>query len=403
MATRAPTQATHQLATGAWTPEQGWRVKAGSEVALDDDSAADALPLLDSRSTLVLAFGSPDITRSRAGIAELARAFPTSHILGCSTAGEILGATLTDGGLGVGIIKFQHSRLSSCYAPIRGPQDSFIAGATIAHQLEGAGLRAVFLLSDGLNINGSELVAGLNSVLASDVIVSGGLAADGTAFKSTWTIRNGAATTGFVTAVGLYGDRLRVGFGSKAGWEAFGPQRKITRSEGQLLLELDNKPALDLYKQYLGERAGELPSAALLLPMAVREQPGRGDYLVRTVLGVDEARNGLQFAGNMPEGFCAQLMRADFDRVIAASGHSAYAAHESSGSDGACLAIAISCVGRRLILGNRTCQELQGSLCSLPRGSMQVGFYSYGEVSPLACGRAELHNQTMTLTTFREE
>ena len=67
------------------------------------------------------------------------------------------------------------------------------------------------------------------------------------------------------------------------------------------------------------------------------------------------------------------------------------------------LAIAISCVGRRLVLGERTEEETEATLDVLPDGTQQIGFYSYGEISPLSSGRCDLHNQTMTLTTISEE
>jgi hypothetical protein len=78
-------------------------------------------------------------------------------------------------------------------------------------------------------------------------------------------------------------------------------------------------------------------------------------------------------------------------------------AHCGDESCGETLSIAISCVGRRLVLGERTEEELEAALQVLPAGTQQVGFYSYGELSPFASGHCDLHNQTMTLTTLGEQ
>jgi hypothetical protein len=227
-------------------------------------------PALDSPTTLVLVFGAPRFIDDPPPIEELARAFPRSHILGCSSAGEISGARIRDDSLSVGVAKFEGTDLRIASAPAKSPEGSFAAGEAIAKELARPDLRGVFVLSDGLNVNGSELVRGLNSVLPESVVVTGGLAGDGDRFKRTWVLHEGRPQSNVVSAVGLYGDRVRVGHGSKGGWDKFGPERRITRSEGNVLYELDGKPALQLYKEYLGARAAELPSSGLLFPLAIR-------------------------------------------------------------------------------------------------------------------------------------
>jgi len=269
-------------------------------------------------------------------------------------------------------------------------------------QLDRHALRSVFVLSDGLNVNGSELVKGLNSRLPGNVVVTGGLAGDGDRFRRTWVIQDGKPATNVVTALGLFGDRLAVSHGSKGGWDSFGPERRITRSQGNILYELDGKPALALYKEYLGDRASGLPATGLLFPLSIRQDASDSRQLVRTILGVDEANQSMIFAGDVPQGYLAQLMRANFDRLVTGASQAADLASNGHTSGGPTLAVAISCVGRRLVLGERTEEETEITLENLPPGTQQVGFYSYGEISPYASGSCDLHNQTMTLTTFAE-
>jgi hypothetical protein len=258
----------------------------------------------------------------------------------------------------------------------------------------------MIVFSEGLAVNGSELVRGINFVTGPGVVVTGGLAADGERFRSTWVFDGGEPASRRVVALGLYGDRAVVTHGSKGGWDIFGIERHVTRSEGNVLFELDGKPALKLYKDYLGERASGLPATALLFPLAMRQAGDASKQLVRTVLAVNEETQSLTFAGDIPMGSLVQLMRANFDRLIQGASDAATLAR--AGGDGPVLSLAISCVGRRLVLGQRTEEEIEATLEVLPSRTRQVGFYSYGEISPFASGPCDLHNQTMTLTTLSE-
>lgn len=375
----------HTEATG-WTPE------------LPTD--------LDSERTMILAFGGSEVIDQPRAMQELAAAFPQSHLMGCSTGGEILGAEVHDGCLAVAIVSFEHTSLVRAFAIARA-DSSLAAGRELARQLAGPSLRLVFVLADGIDINGTDLVAGLNENLPDDVVVTGGLAADGDRFERTWVAGPDGPATGTIAAIGFYGDRFRVGHGSRGGWDIFGPERLVTRSDGRVLYELDGKPALELYKTYLGELASGLPATGLLFPLALRPadsdvSEGPEKQVVRTILAVDENDQSMTFAGEIPEGHLAQLMKANFDRVIGGAWHAALVARdrEPGVEDG--LVIAVSCVGRRWLLGERTEEELEHTLDVLPDGIQQIGYYSYGELSPVGVGACDLHNQTMTLTTIAE-
>lgn len=379
-----------KLDTFSYSTASGW----------SDEPLAD----FDSENTLVVVFGSPDLDGVREPLGELVARFGRSHVIGCSTAGEIFGTALTDNSLSVAVARFERgTRVATASASVQSQNESFAAGESIARQLNDPSLRGVLLFSDGLNVNGSELVRGLNAVLPADVVVTGGLAGDGSRFERTWVMHAGAARSNMVCAAGLYGDLVTIGHGSKGGWDNFGPERVVTRSQGNVLIELDGRPALELYKEYLGELASGLPATGLLFPLALRASAADDKRLVRTILAVDEAAQSMTFAGDVPEGALARLMRANFDRLIEGASEAASMAGDAQvGQTGETLAIAISCVGRRLVLGERAEEEIEATLDELPAGTRQIGFYSYGEISPYAKGSCDLHNQTMTLTTIRE-
>ncbi|MGO9876614.1 MAG: FIST signal transduction protein [Acidimicrobiia bacterium] len=377
-----------ETATHSWTPSAGWSGPLGG---------------LDSEATILVAFGDAGLRDRVEPIAELVGAYPRSHVVGCSTSGQFLDTSLSDGTLVVGVARFASTIVTSMCVPIASADDSFRAGRDLARGVASENLRALFVVSDGLCVNGSELARGIRSVVSDDVVVTGGLAGDGDRFGSTWLLVDGLPQSGFVSAVGLSGDALRVGHGSRGGWDKFGPERLVTRSKANVLFELDGRPALEIYCSYLGDLADGLPATALLFPLALRDDCDDEVQLVRTVLAVDESAQSMTFAGDVPEGCLAQLMHANFDRLVDGAGAAAGAAVDMMPTtDGATLAIAVSCIGRRLVLGERVEDEIEAVYDCLPALSRQIGFYSYGELSPAGGGPCELHNQTMTLTTISE-
>ena len=352
--------------------------------------------------TLGIVFGPSNALDNPAFFDRLRERLPEVHLIGCSTAGEIHHNRIDDESLVLALLQFEHSQVRSCSTRVETAAASRHAGIHLAEALDAPDLQAVFVLSDGLCVNGSELIGGLNSILGSRVVVTGGLAGDGPRFERTWVLDGGGVGNRKAAAVGLYGDRLRIRYGSRGGWDKFGIVRAVTRAEGNTLYELNGRPVLDLYKEYLGERAADLPASALLFPLAILSDREEEQRVVRTVLSVDEENNSMTFAGDIPVGARVQLMRANLERLIDGATEAALAIGKSLPEKTPGLLIAISCVGRRLVLGERTEEELESVLEELPGLSRQIGFYSYGEISPVSRGPCELHNQTMTLTFIGE-
>ena len=359
-------------------------------------------PLADPARTLVILFGPSLLLDTPGPVQTVLAAYPGAAAIGCSSSGEIFGTRIQDDTLVVGLLEFDSTTVRTASAHVADPGHSFDAAQALAGQLMDPALRGVLVLSDGLGVNGSELIRGLNAVLPARVVTSGGLAGDGDRFKRTWVVKDGRPVSGYVTAVGFYGSAVRLTHGSKGGWDLFGPERLITRSQGNVLYELNRKPALQLYKEYLGGLAGGLPGAALHFPLAIRHTQQDAKRLVRTILAIDETAQSLTFAGDMPEGAYAQFMRANFDRLIQGASDAATLAAAPGTASAPTLSLAISCVGRRIVLGERTEEEVEAVFDVLPEGAQQIGFYSYGEISPYSTGQCDLHNQTMTLTTISE-
>lgn len=369
-----------------WTLNSGWSQPAET---------------IDGSPDLILLFGAPAALENPSQpVAALRARYPEALCVGSSSAGEIFGSHVTDGAISAVVIKFATTRVRVAVRPIETSADSYAVGQALAGELTAPDLRHVLVLSDGLKVNGTSLTAGLREGLPPAVAATGGLAGDGADFKRTVIVNGDQIASGLVVALGFYGHTLQVRFGSAGGWESFGPKRLITEAEGNVLYELDGQPALELYKRYLGERAAELPATGLFFPLEILSDTTTNQRgLVRTILAIDEEKQSLTFAGDMPKGHYARLMKASCDRLVFGAED---AALQTQGEP-VTLAILVSCVGRKLVMGQRVEEEVEAVLSVLGPGAQVAGFYSYGEICPGHPGHGcELHNQTMTLTTFAE-
>ncbi len=363
---------------------------------------ANELALLrDCDPHLVLVFGNAAWLTSLAG--PLTDLYPSAKRLGCTTAGEISTQGVSDGTCVVTAVHFDATQLVTASTLLVSMEDSFAAGQRLARQLPAAGLRTVLLLGQGVNINGSAMIAGMADVLGADVLITGGLAGDDAAFKETHVLCDGGVFNDRIACVGLYGDQLEVSHGSFGGWMPFGPARKVTRCVNNVLFELDGEPALEIYKRYLGEHAAGLPASGLLFPFSMLGSDHNDVGLIRTILAVDEAQGSLTLAGDIdPDGYL-RLMHASTDALVDGAEAAAQAAGQALQSAGQGLALLVSCVGRKLVMGGRVEEEVEAVADVLKQSAQLTGFYSYGEISPfigeMAC---KLHNQTMTITHLSE-
>lgn len=378
-----------QIEQKLWTKESGWQTLRSCDFT--------------SPPQLVLAFGGTSIFKDGRLLKEVAAMYPDAIMAGCTTAGEIQDVGVTDDTLAVTAVAFRKTRVASVSVSMDHVADSLLAGKKLAAMLDPTGLAHVFVLSDGLTVNGSKLAKGLSESVPDGVTVTGGLSGDEARFQETYVICDGVAKQNCVSVIGFYGDALKIGFGSLGGWDPFGTERIITRSKANVLYEMDGQSALKLYKQYLGEQANDLPASGLLFPLAVRSVQG-GKAVVRTILAVDEKEQSMTFAGDMPEGHYARLMKANFNRLIDGALMAAKSSAVPFGATSPELAILISCVGRKMVLKQRVEEEVEAVREVLGNDVALTGFYSYGEIAPLLPSvTCELHNQTMTITTFLEK
>lgn len=354
------------------------------------------------KAQLVLAFGAGEIIILQSVFDHIKATYPNADIVSCSTSGEIIDDQVFDDSVVVTAIQLEKSFIKTVEHQINKDVNSYETGKLLVQELYSDELKSVLVITEGTFINGSELVSGMNEVNKRNIPITGGLAGDAARFIKTQVGLNAPASEGKTVGIGFYGDAIQIGHSSFGGWDEFGKERIITKSSKNVLYEVDGKLALDLYKEYLGPYVDELPGSALLFPISVRSDDSEKN-LVRTILSIDEDNKSMTFAGNMPEGSKVRLMKVNFEKIIDGSSIAAKNSMDNGQKPSPDLAILISCVGRKLILQDRTGEEVLAAKKIFGTNTTITGFYSYGELSPFNFkSNCELHNQTMTITTFTE-
>lgn len=349
-----------------------------------------------SSADIILVFAQRELIESVDLKSSLSQ-YSSAETIICSSAGEILDIDVYDESIACTAISFEKTSVKTFITNIEG-KTSESAGRDIALNIDQQNLSHVMIFSDGGLVNGTDLMNGINEVFENKIMVTGGLAGDGAKFEKTIVGLNDNIQSGNIVSVALYSNDLKVRHGSRGGWKPFGPIREITKSASNILYELDDKNALDLYKEYLGDKVDGLPGSALLFPLMITLE--NGTELVRTILSVNETDGSMTFAGNVPEGCKAQLMLASDEELIDGA---AMAAEDATSEEEPELVLLVSCIGRKLVLGPRVDEEIDAVKEQLGESATYIGFYSYGEICPLSSNvSGDLHNQTMTITTFKE-
>ncbi len=376
------------------------------QIIFDDNKKGNVLftsnDFNSNKVNLVLAFGERVFLNQIKPYDKIKSLYPRADIIICSTSGQISNTILIENSVVVTAIELEKTTVKVAEIDILNETNIQELGELIQKDFFKEDLKSILILSEGSFVNGTELINKLIRQTDGRIPIFGGLAGDEYNFEQTIVGLNNDATQGKVVAVGFYGDAIHFGFGSDGGWSDFGPEREVTLSDKNILYKIGDRFALDLYKEYLGKYADELPGSSLYFPLSMKENAS-SEPVVRTILSIDEEKKSMTFAGNIPKGALVRLMKGNLDKLIDAS-YSAASQTFSTQATKPQLALLVSCVGRKIVLGSRIEEELEVVREVFGEDTLVCGFYSYGEISPklknLAC---ELHNQTMTIATIYEE
>lgn len=368
------------------------------------EAAQELLLELGAEPEAVLLFASARYDQGEV-LAGFAGELPAStRIVGCSSYAEInseeaLTGSVTAMGLRLGSVAFETFKLDGADG------DSLAAGRVFGAQVKAFEPDLLLLFPDGLKMNGTQFLLGIQEIVGRDLPIIGGMAADDGTFTATYEYHGRELISGGAVGLGLKGG-IEVITAAKAGWLPVGARRTCTRVEGgKAILELDGHPALHLYKEYLGERADEMPAVGIEFPLGVvggvqgtqRLPDSEGLLLVRAVIGVDEERKALLCVGEIPAGAEVCMTRAGKEDLIEAADAAVGVARAAMPAPQ--VAFIFDCMGRKLVLGARYKDELRRSF-ELLGGTPTIGFYTYGELSPVQ-GVTMYHDETFTLALVK--
>lgn len=357
---------------------------------------------IELNNPLVLVFGNRFLLEQESVLADIREQFPYEHLVFGSTSGEIMCCNVNDQSIVVTAIEFEKSTFEIVTENILSfDKNAKALGEALYARIPKDNLKHLFVLSEGSFINGSSLIDGLENQDTTNVSITGGLCGDDARFIKTLASYKENPIEGEVVLIGFYGASLEITFASYGGWIPFGPERTITKSKGNILFEIDDQPALDLYKKYLGEKANELPQASLLYPLNVTPE-GKNEPVVRTILNINDDKNSMVLAGDVPVNSRVQLMMASVDGIAGGAAHAAKFAMKDRQTPPQ-MALLVSCIGRKLVMNQRVEEEIEQVQEIIGTATAITGFYSYGEMAPFNGQKTcELHNQTMTLTLISE-
>src|SRR3989344_303469 len=345
-------------------------------------------------------FGQSEVLK---GVREASGGAP---LVGCSDAGEITNEGPSQHSVGVMAIS---SDQIDFYTGLgrdvkKGARE---AGQAVAKEVKEKAkdpLQAFIMFPDVLTGNGADIVRGALDVLGEHFPVVGGAAGDDFLFEKTYEYQDDEAASGAVGGVGLVG-KFSMGAGVRHGWVPIGVPMKVTKAVGSVVHELNGRPALSIYEDYFGDKAGDLrkePLArmAITYPLGIK-LPGMEEYLIRDPITVDE-KEAITCAAEIPEGSEIRLMIGSKEKAVEAAQDAArklMVDFEKQGSQPK-FVLMFNCIAREKLFGQRANEEIQAVMEIIGEDVPLLGFYTYGEQAPIG---GELHDKEKINARFYNE
>lgn len=365
------------------------------------EAAFEIKDRLGCNPDVVLVFFSAEFAAAEVSSGLWSELDPGTAVVGCSAFAELgpdgaLTHSVTV--LGLSLPGYRSQVLSV----LPGGGDSFQTGKQLVADLQGQRPDLLILLPDVLTLNATQVLRGIQSVFGADVNVIGGAPADMGAFKQTTMFAGSHLQASGAVAVALYGP-ISIAAAACSGYRSVSVPLHATKVEnGNIVLEFDGKPALPLYLDFLGPRKNELPGVTIEYPIGVVEnRKGQSEVqidFVRAAFGMDEKRGALILGGDIPEGAELRILSATREDVL--RGTQVAVESALSACQDADLMLLFNCMSRKIILGPRYKEEYVVADSILPKSLPRVGFYTYGELSPVHAV-TQHHESTFTVAAVR--
>ena len=359
----------------------------------------------NEKPDLVVVFSSVSLDQSEVirGVRDVSKG---AALIGCSDAGEIVNEGPSQHSVGVMAIASDQLKFYTGLGQDvkKGARE---AGRTVAKEVKEKAdnsLKVFLMFPDVLTGNGAEIVRGVLDVLGEHFPVLGGAAGDDFLFEKTYEYRDNEVVSGAVAGVGIAGDFV-MGAGVRHGWIPLGVPMKVTKSEGSVVHEIDNRPAISIYEDYFGEKAEDLkkePLArmAITYPLGIKI-PELDEYLIRDPITVDD-KGAITCAAEIPEGSEIRLMIGSKEKAIEAAQDAAkklmrdFEEQKSKPK----LILMFNCIAREKLFGRAANDEIQAVMEIIGKDVPLLGFYTYGEQAPIG---GEMRDSEKISTRFYNE
>ncbi|MCG8376873.1 MAG: FIST C-terminal domain-containing protein [Chlorobiales bacterium] len=364
----------------------------------------------EGKADVLIVFGAMrfDHKDLLAGITAVAGDVP---MVGGTTAGEISPEGFSEGSVVVMAIRSSGLAFHTGIGRRMSRDEDACARALIADILSRAtteDFSSLLVFPNGMGGDGLNVLKGLQGVLGRDFEIAGGYLGDDMRFKHTFQYYNGKvyrdAIVGFLVS---FKEGYRTGIGVRSGFESIGNSFYCTSSEGNVVREFDNVSALELYKEFLGdERSGRLPGICMEYPFGLIDEDaghsGKRHFQLRCGLNVDKKNGTITLAASIPEGSAVTLTSGSRGDIINGAREAAEQAMQCLRCARPELIVMFSCVGRKLVLGRRTPEEVDVVRKCIGYDVPIIGFYTYGEIGPIdrsveKLAEAKFHNETVVL------
>lgn len=270
--------------------------------------------------------------------------------------------------------------------------------------------KSFIIFPDGVSGNGANILRGCQEVLGSNFPIAGGSAGDAYMFQKTYQYFPKGVTSGAVVGI-LIGGNINLGIGIRHGWKPLGKFRKVTKVDGNIVQEIDNRPALSIYEDYFGQetkilKGGPLSMIGMLYPIgAIISEEGEQEYLLRSPFNIGK-KGELICAAEIPEGSKIRLMIGNRSEVVMATREAAIDALKSLNKNEVNFMMVFSSIARKRLLGRSYYKEIKAITDIIGKEVPLIGFYSYGEQAPLSTkmytGQSFFHNEAIIVLTMGE-
>jgi hypothetical protein len=355
---------------------------------------------------LVIIFASPQyIVPETQSV--ISRILKPKHLVGSSTGRIILSNGVAN--LGIAIVGINSDDMRFGVSAISGidAQNMYSTGFDLARKAAqdlNSSHREVFIIfSEGIEKNSSQFIRGVKEALGGGFPVLGAISSDDFKYKRLSQFFQDQILHNSVVGL-LLGGAFNLALGCKHSFKPLGKPRTITKVDGCIVRTIDNEPAVEIYKHFLGSDAEGLKnftlnSSAAMYPLGFYLEESR-QYLLRNIIDILEDGSIVCHEG-IPQGAEVHLMISNNESCRNSAIEAAELVKASLADKPAKLVLVFESLARHRILGRNTSSEIQAIKDVLGKTTPIVGMCSYGEIGPFETlsniKNIYLHNESILI------